>query len=54
MLMTQREGTLCHLYQCRESCTPQDSSTCEPGFTCERRLDEPWMCTPDLPAGSKE
>jgi hypothetical protein len=43
------EGTVCHLYQCRKSCTPQDSSVCGPGFGCGRNHPSmPWACVPSL------
>lgn len=41
------EGTVCHLYRCRKSCTPEDSSVCGSGFKCGHRLGEPWTCIPD-------
>lgn len=41
------EGTVCHLYQCHKSCTPEDPSICGPGFACARRSTrEPWTCVP--------
>jgi len=41
------EGTICHLYRCRKSCTPEDSSVCGSGFKCGHRPGEPWTCIPD-------
>lgn len=47
------EGTVCHLYQCHPSCTPEDASSCEPGFVCHRKTDkEPWRCVPAPRAAS--
>ena len=43
------EGTFCYLYQCRKSCTPQDSSVCGPWFGCGRNHPSmPWACVPSL------
>lgn len=41
------QGTVCHQYECHKSCTPEDASSCEPGFTCHRKTaKEPWRCVP--------
>ncbi len=42
------EGTVCHLYRCRKSCTPEDPSVCGSGFKCGHRPGEPWTCIPGL------
>lgn len=42
------EGTVCYLYRCRQSCTPEDSSACGTGFSCGHRAGEPWTCVPDV------
>jgi hypothetical protein len=48
------EGTVCAMSQCLESCTPEDPSTCTPGFVCHRKTDqEPWRCVPTPRASSK-
>jgi hypothetical protein len=48
------EGTVCHQYQCHQSCTPEDPSSCEPGFVCHRKASqEPWRCVP-APRASRE
>ena len=41
------EGSVCHQHRCYPACTPEDASSCEPGFTCHRKADkEPWRCVP--------
>jgi hypothetical protein len=41
------EGSVCHQYRCHPSCTPEDASSCEPGFVCHRKTaKEPWRCAP--------
>jgi hypothetical protein len=48
------EGTVCHQYTCHRSCTPEDPSSCEPGFVCHRKASqEPWRCVP-APRASRE
>jgi hypothetical protein len=48
------EGTVCHRYMCHKSCTPEDPSSCEPGFVCHRKASqEPWRCVP-APRASRE
>ncbi len=41
------EGTVCHWYQCLETCAPEDPSACGPGLSCNRREDDVWLCTGD-------
>ena len=41
------EGTVCDLYRCRQTCTPSDSTACEPGYICKRGPEERWLCRPD-------
>jgi hypothetical protein len=41
------EGTVCDLYQCHKTCTPENPSVCGPGFTCRSRDQAPSTCVPD-------
>lgn len=41
------EGTQCYLYRCRKSCTVDDPATCEPGFACMNRSEQPQVCIPN-------
>jgi hypothetical protein len=41
------EGFVCDLYRCRRTCTPEDSTVCGPGFICNRRADDLWLCESD-------
>jgi hypothetical protein len=48
------EGTVCHQYRCHKACTPEDPSSCEPGFACHRKTPkEPWRCVP-APRATRE
>ncbi|WNG51347.1 hypothetical protein F0U60_49855 [Archangium minus] len=48
------DGTVCHMRQCLEACTPEDPSSCEPGFACHRKTaQEPWRCEPTPRASSQ-
>ncbi len=43
------EGAVCEGRVCRKACEPEGPNTCEPGFTCQRRIpQQPWMCQPDM------
>jgi hypothetical protein len=41
------EGSVCELYRCRKTCTPGDSTACEPGYICKRSPEDRWLCRPD-------
>ncbi|WNG40922.1 hypothetical protein F0U61_49925 [Archangium violaceum] len=48
------EGSVCHLSQCLQACTPENPSSCEPGFACHRKTaQEPWRCEP-IPRASSQ
>jgi hypothetical protein len=41
------EGTACFLFQCRQSCDPENPSACGPDFYCGRNHpNQPWVCLP--------
>jgi hypothetical protein len=48
------EGSVCHMNQCYKACTPEDPTSCEPGFVCHRKAaQEPWRCMPAPRAASE-
>lgn len=46
---TCSEGSVCHIFRCRQSCEPEGPDVCGPDRHCARRWPEdPWTCLPDL------